>query len=347
MEQVLRKVSQEYQALNGTDIERVEGKYVKDADWPKWLHIGRPVLIENYFAFGRDEPGEEEWTDDWLVDTLGSLPLSIAVTPDGEADALKVHSDGRTYFVEPLTEQEDIGTFLASFQERASEEDREVRYLQSQNGNIYNASIEETELRLLQDHIPVDVPIVLDSLGTAPDAVNLWIGDRRSVTSLHSDPYENVYYVVRGTKYFTLFPPTETFLFDERLYPHATYARSPTGALQLHPSHPVRHPPVRWLSFDPARPPSGTQPIHLTLRAGETLYLPAGWNHYVSQAGAGAGGGEGVCVAVNWWYDVQMRGMQWVWLALLRRGTRYLEDDAEVEEEVGEEARERDVPGAG
>lgn len=28
---------------------------------------------------------------------------------------------------------------------------------------------------------------------------------------------------------------------------------------------------------------------------------------------------DGVCVAVNWWYDVEMRGMNWTWMAFLRR----------------------------
>lgn len=68
-----------------------------------------------------------------------------------------------------------------------------------------------------------------------PDAVNLWIGNGRSTTSIHSgecvlplfpqipgsimllrtdhiqwlDPYENIYTVVRGEKRFTLLPPSD------------------------------------------------------------------------------------------------------------------------------------------
>ena len=64
--------------------------------------------------------------------------------------------------------------------------------------------------------------------GRHPDAVNLWIGNDRSVTSIHCgalirghtaiacfdqhlrlDPYENIYHVVRGCKVFTLLPPSE------------------------------------------------------------------------------------------------------------------------------------------
>jgi len=345
---VLRKLAKEYQALNGTEIDRVDGQYIKDSDWPRWLHIGRPVLIENYFAFGKDDDSEE-WTDEWLEQVLGSWQaLSIAVTPDGEADALKVHTDGQTYFVEPFTEPQDIGSFLASFEVDdddddgdQAEEEQEVRYLQSQNGNIYNASLPLSELRALQDHIPVDVPFVFHSTGASPDAVNCWIGDHRSATSLHSDPYENIYHVVRGVKYFTLFPPTETCLFEEQEYPHAIYTRDEDDKLQLTPSDPAEHRPVRWLSFDPDHPPEGTKPIYVTVNEGETLYLPAGWNHYVRQAGPG--GGEGLCLSLNWWYDVEMEGMPWVWLSFLRKGARYLEDDNEEEEAV-EELEPYEVP---
>lgn len=36
--------------------------------------------------------------------------------------------------------------------------------------------------------------------GGKPEAINLWIGDERSVTSFHKDHFENMYGVIRGTK---------------------------------------------------------------------------------------------------------------------------------------------------
>ena len=75
-------------------------------------------------------------------------------------------------------------------------------------------------------------------------------------------------------------------------------------------------PPVRWSSIlDPTditslRPEA--HPIHITVNAGESLYLPAGWWHYVRQTA--------VTIAVNYWYDMESRGPGWVWLNLLRGG---------------------------
>ena len=35
------------------------------------------------------------------------------------------------------------------------------------------------------------------------------MGDHRAVTSMHHDHYENIYCVVRGSKTFTIIPPTD------------------------------------------------------------------------------------------------------------------------------------------
>ena len=54
----------------------------------------------------------------------------------------------------------------------------------------------------------------------------------------------------------------------------------------------------------------GAHPLRVSVRAGETLYLPAGWWHHVRQSG--------VTIALNWWYDLEMRGMTWALLSFLR-----------------------------
>lgn len=74
---------------------------------------------------------------------------------------------------------------------------------------------------------------------------------------------------------------------------------------------------VRWSSIrDPGVPgcfPEEISPIRITLSAGETLYLPVGWWHHVGQSG--------LTIALNWWYDAELRGMTWVLLNFLRNPT--------------------------
>jgi peptidyl-lysine (3S)-dioxygenase / protease len=59
-----------------------------------------------------------------------------------------------------------------------------------------------------------------------PDAINLWIGDARSVSWVHKDHYENLYTVVRGSKRFMLLPPMALPGLYERRYACGRYART-------------------------------------------------------------------------------------------------------------------------
>jgi len=177
--------------------------------------------------------------------------------------------------------------------------------------------------------VPSEISWCSQAFDRHPDAVNLWIGNSRSVTSIHSDPYENIYTVIRGTKHFTLLPPTEGWCLQERKYPHATYTRpSPGSALTLTPSS-ASTTPIRWSSITnphlPGTLPPEAHPIHISLKAGETLYLPAGWWHHVRQGldGNNMNGEreeEEKTIAVNWWYDFEGKGMGWVWLGFFRGG---------------------------
>ena len=51
-----------------------------------------------------------------------------------------------------------------------------------------------------------------------PDAVNLWMGDERVVSSMHKDHYENLFYVLSGEKVFHLCPPSDVpFLYEKEV----------------------------------------------------------------------------------------------------------------------------------
>lgn len=74
----------------------------------------------------------------------------------------------------------------------------------------------------------MDIAWARIALGRQPDAVNLWIGNSRSITSLHRDNYENVYCQVVGRKHFVLLPPVEMACINEKLLTAATYAQKPS-----------------------------------------------------------------------------------------------------------------------
>ncbi|CAB9499276.1 Jumonji domain containing 7 [Seminavis robusta] len=65
--------------------------------------------------------------------------------------------------------------------------------------------------------IPDSLPFAEEAFGTGkPEAMNLWMGDERAVSSMHKDPYENMFYVASGEKIFTLCPPADApYLYEQ------------------------------------------------------------------------------------------------------------------------------------
>jgi jumonji domain-containing protein 7 len=89
-------------------------------------------------------------------------------------------------------------------------------------------------------------------------------------------------------------PPTYT--------PFATWdpdTSSPSSSSS--PSFPTKHTPL-------------SRPLRITLDPGDMLYLPALWYHKVSQSCSE----EGICCAVNYWYDVEFSGGFWSMAGFVR-----------------------------
>jgi jumonji domain-containing protein 7 len=60
----------------------------------------------------------------------------------------------------------------------------------------------------LKFDVPAEIEFASEAFDAKPDAINIWIGGSKSISSLHRDPYENIYTVIRGKKIFKLYPPT-------------------------------------------------------------------------------------------------------------------------------------------
>jgi jumonji domain-containing protein 7 len=134
---------------------------------------------------------------------------------------------------------------------------------------------------------------------------------------LHKDPYENIYVQVLGKKHFVLMAPVEPACINERLHPAATYQPLDLAdevdltEIKLHPAldePPAKIPFAVWDPDTPERNPTPfshlSRPIRVTLDPGDMLYLPALWYHKVSQSCSD----EGICCAINYWYDMDYVG---------------------------------------
>ncbi|CAE7895991.1 Jmjd7 [Symbiodinium microadriaticum] len=265
---------------------RSEVEFIRD-----FVGMSQPVVLTDLSE--EDWPCLAKWSVDHLLSAAGRSEVSVNVTSNGRADS--VDSEGR--FVQPLEEQMLFEKFLQHLQKRDT---GDVLYLSRQND-----SLREEFPGLLPD-VPAAIPLARQAFGNEPEAVNLWIGDERSVSSCHKDPYENLYLVVRGEKLFTLMPPASAPFLHEQLCSPASLVRQPDGKLQ-----PILDdaPPVPWIPFDVAGEVDAAKfPLYARFRQhlavevavgpGELLYLPAMWYHRVAQ--------RGITIAVNYWHDMQI-----------------------------------------
>jgi peptidyl-lysine (3S)-dioxygenase / protease len=137
----------------------------------------------------------------------------------------------------------------------------------------------------------------------------------KNACMLVQDHYENVYVVLTGSKTFTLRPPCAGHMMHLKKYP--VWQESMSSDLEFN-THPTGLEPVRWcpIDFDSVmsggkgaerqrqffpRFFQGPDPIRVTVTAGDVLYLPALWYHYVQQD---EGDHEAV-IAINMWYDMR------------------------------------------
>ncbi|KAM3961355.1 jumonji domain containing 7 [Aphomia sociella] len=196
-----------------------------------------------------------------------------------------------------------------------SKKDNYITYIQRQNSNLTE------DLKELLPDVDPEIHFASEAFNKSPDAINFWMGDERAVTSMHKDPYENIYCVIDGYKEFTLIPPTDL--------PYVPYKRYPQGEFKQIGSQweivPVSsescnkevntpgqnerdecgdNTGLPWICIDPLAPDYNKYPefkhakvYNVRLNKGDCLYLPSLWFHHVRQSHG--------CIAVNYWYDME------------------------------------------
>lgn len=221
------------------------------------------------------------------------------------ADAPTLIGDGVLTLAKPHEEDQNFAEFLSYVigQEKASHSEpefSEVRYAQTrttypelapcQRVFAYASLAENDNLRneyiTLFSQAQRDIPFARIALQREPDAINLWIGNSRSVTALHKDNYENIYVQIRGRKHFVLLPPLCYPCVNEQPLRPATYARRDElgqGGLELRLDDDSDE-DIPFATWDPDRPDmNGTmysslaRPVRVTLGPTDMLYLPAMW----------------------------------------------------------------------
>ncbi|KAG5805041.1 hypothetical protein H9Q71_010381 [Fusarium xylarioides] len=250
----------------------------------------------------------QNWNSAYLLSVMRGQNVNVAVTPYGNADMPTVPpGEEPLVFAKPHYEDQPFQELLEYVARQDADPDfppdAEVRYAQTRNDNL-----REEYITLFSD-VQKDTPFARIALDKSPDAVNLWIGNSRSVTAMHKDNYENIYVQILGRKHFVLLPPLCHPCVNEQPLKPATYTRGETGLeLKMDSNDEV----VPFAIWDPDKPEQNAtkfsdlaRPLRVTLNPGDMLYLPAMWYHKVLQSCAED---EGFVLAVNYWYDLDFTG---------------------------------------
>ena len=259
-----------------------------------WVNPNAPVIIQNAF---NGWPSLGKWNNNYLRSKIGQTTVTVAVTPNGYADAVVGEK-----FVLPEEREMKFSEFLDILEGKSH--DPGIFYVQKQNSNLTD------EFQGLCDEAASDIPWATEAFGKQPDAVNFWMGDERAITSMHKDHYENLYCVVSGRKIFTLLPPTDLPMIPYELYTPARFKATESGYFEIIDENTQNSTDfstsnkVPWIAVDPLNPSlkkypkyAKANPVTCTVNAGEMLYLPSLWFHHVQQSHG--------CIAINFWYDME------------------------------------------
>ncbi|GAB5372599.1 hypothetical protein AAMO2058_001679100 [Amorphochlora amoebiformis] len=222
-------------------IPRISSKSLTSLKfYREYVAKNQPVIITGCL---NEWPASKLWSMDYLSKILGEEKVTIDFTPDGRGDSLT--PDGKT-FVVPATRKVRFRDFAHILR---SPKPNRVAYLQHQNSNF------SKEFKILHSHIK-PLRFAEEAFSAPPDAVNIWVGDQRSVSSLHRDPYENIYCVIRGSKTFTLLPPSDAPYLAEQEFPLAELEmrRHEGGTRDCHWRINPTGQKVRWIPVDPDFP---------------------------------------------------------------------------------------------
>ncbi|KAI0459838.1 phospholipase A2 [Xylaria acuta] len=312
-----------YNELNSSHIEELDEE-PSPLEFMRYVARNTPFVVRRG---ARDWAATRAWDAAYLRSTLAGNKVNVAVTPFGNADAPTLDGEGRTVFAKPHEEDQEFSEFLeyvmqqekssSSDGERRAKKGDEVRYAQTQNDNLRHEYI------TLFSQVEKSIAFARIALQRDPDAINMWIGNSRSVTALHRDNYENIYVQIAGRKHFVLLPPMFQPCVNEQELEPATYIRSQSedqpkegDGLVLRMDKAVeddgdRPANVPFATWDPDTPEGRAtsyshlaEPMRISLEPGDMLYLPAMWYHKVSQTCSE----DGICVAVNYWYDMEFSG---------------------------------------
>ncbi|XP_066147235.1 bifunctional peptidase and (3S)-lysyl hydroxylase Jmjd7-like isoform X2 [Euwallacea fornicatus] len=288
-------------------VPEVKNFEIHSENWPlvffrEYVSKNFPVLIKG----GCDLlPAVSKWNSDYF--SFADKRITVTITPNGNADGVVSYKGQDIFF---LPEELDM-TFDQFLNSLAEKRDGYVTYIQQQNSNLTQHFSE-----LLED-VPREFEWASKAFDKSPDAANFWMGDERAVTSMHKDPYENIYCVIDGHKDFILIPPVDLPYVPYKNYPVRKYKNVSSQGFEI--SRCEDYPDSTfWISADPLNDSMAKEfpefyekarKFNVRVEKGDVLYLPSLWFHHVRQSHQ--------CIAINYWYDIDYSDPKYCYYRML------------------------------
>lgn len=262
-----------------------------------------PVLIKGGISH---LSAVQKWDSEYFLNLAPNKEILVTVTPNGYADGIAMYN-GREYFFLPEEVKMKFHEFLDTLEKR---QENYVSYIQQQNSNLTTYYPE-----LLSD-VDVEIDWASKAFNKQPDAVNIWMGDDRAITSIHKDPYENIYCVIDGYKDFILIPPVDLPYVPYKNFPVKKYKNVTPKCFDVEDCTDPES--IFWISADPLKQDHSeiypdfyrkARKFHVRVEKGDMLYLPSLWFHHVSQSHK--------CIAINYWYDIEYSDPKYCYYRML------------------------------
>lgn len=210
--------------------------------YQKFFFTNRPVILQGLMD---DWPAVEQWTAEYFKTRYGETIIEVSAERESDRDYELNHLNHRARMR------------MADYVDRITSVDSSNDCYLVARGHV----LDMPEMRNLHAdfHCPEGF---LDPDSSHRPYVRLWLGPAGTLTSLHCDDCNILFGQVTGSKRVRLIPP----YFYASLYNTAEYS----SAVDLDNVDLARFPAMRDVPV-----------LELVLEAGEFLFIPVGWWHWV------------------------------------------------------------------
>ena len=215
----------------------------------------------------------------WHQKPLGQLPELQGIAQINSAVNV-MHSIGSDAFFQHAFPESDCHRYRTGCQPELS------------THSYYSNDLGQDFLSLLPE-LP-RLSLLSPTLSLNASAVKLWIGPRGTITPTHNDAFHNVFVQIKGSKKFLMFPPS--LHRHLHIYPalHPMHQQSQIRINKTNLQQNDRYPNFKLWSES-----GQSSPLHVSLQAGEVLYIPPMWYHRVQATSPSA--------SLNVWTPVAAR----------------------------------------